>query len=350
MQIISECRAPARQKHYSNVTTAAEIGFDGMQLQDGEAGFGGEADLDLIFGHLTTTPRYVPVLRPFSENQSSNWLRPSGDWSPSEKANVVLKIQAFKAGGYEATAKYVCLPDLARMLDAPRKTGKRERPEEQDPDSVHRSIQRSKTKVRHLIKSMGADRLLTLTKREKYPALFWTLEQWAEAWSRFVLQCKRAGIDLQYVAIPELHKKGNYHLHVALCGRIHINTARRIWWAICGGNGQGNIDVRFRPNQAPTERLAGLAKYLSKYLTKQFGADAFNKKRYWSSRHQLPAPVRVILRALDVKAALAEFAEWKGLDLHALMNSKLGAYQFGGDSPCGFWFNWSEGVLAPCPF
>jgi hypothetical protein len=197
---------------------------------------------------------------------------------------------------------------------------------------------------------MGADRLLTLTRREKEPALFWTLDQWAAAWSRFVLQSKRAGIELQYVAIPERHKKGNYHLHVALCGRIHINTARRIWWAICGGHGQGNVDVRFRPNQAATERLAGLAKYLSKYLTKQFGSDAFNKKRYWASRHDLPPAVRVILRALDVRAALAEFAEWKNLDLHALMNSRLGAYQFGGQSPVGFWFNWSEGVLAPCPF
>jgi len=350
MQIISECNTFARQKHPQVISEASKSGGDGARQRDGAGGFGCEASLDLIFGHLTTELRYVPVNRPFAENQPENWYRPSGHWSPSDQANVVLKIQPFKAGGYEAIAKFVCLPDLARMLDAPRKSGSREKPEHQDQETVRRSIQRSKTKVRHLIKSMGADRLLTLTKREKDPALFWTLEQWAASWSRFVLQCKRAGIEFQYVAIPELHKKGNYHLHVALCGRIHINTARRIWWAICGGHGQGNIDVKYRPNQSATERLAGLAKYLSKYLTKQFGADAFNKKRYWASRHDLPPAIRVILRALDIRAALAEFAEWKSLDFDALMYSKLGAYQFGGESPVGFWFNWSESVSKPCPF
>ena len=262
-------------------------GGDRSQFEGGEADSnGGEAALDLIYGHLPTTPSqsYEPVHRNI-ENQLTNWFRPSGDWQPDDEKNIVVKIQRFQAGGYECSASSISLPDLARLMDAPRKTGTREKPEELDQENVIRSAQRAKRKVRYLIKSMGCDRLLTVTLRESHPAYFWTREQWAKAWDRFVRQCARNGEQLQYVAVLEQHEKGNFHLHAALTGLKRVEVLRRLWWAIVG-KGEGNIDIAFKKHMTPYQRRSGVAKYVSKYITKQVEiASNFNKKRYWSSKH-----------------------------------------------------------------
>lgn len=303
--------------------------------------------LDLIFGHLTTrTYKYAPVTRNTPDGtQPEGWFRPSGEWLADEQSNLVLKVQPFEAGGFEATLRSVCLPDLARMLDAPKKTGKREAPDELDEVNQLRSIQRSKQKARYLIKSMGADRLLTLTRRECDASMFWSLDDWANAWARFCRLCNRAGYGFDYVAIPEHHKKGNYHLHVALNARCNINLVRSLWWACCGGRGQGNVDISYKKHLTSTSRLAGIARYLTKYLTKQFGQTEFNKKRYWSSRHKLPSPVRVVLATRDIGQALAEVCDLLQLDYGRVLTDKVGAYIYPSrDKPEGFWLNWSEQI------
>lgn len=307
----------------------------------------GEACLDLIFGHLTTsTNKYQPVHRNTIDNtHPDGWYRPSGDWSPHEENNLVLKIQPFKAGGFEVVIRPVCLPELARMLDAPRKAGSRSVPDEINEDNQLRSIQRSKTKARYLMKSMGADRLLTLTKRESDRDLFWSLNDWSTAWAKFIRLSKKAGHDLQYVAVPEHHKKGNYHLHVALNAKVNIKLIRQLWWACCGGRGQGNVDVSYKQHMTQTARVAGIARYLSKYLTKQFGQSEFNKKRYWSSRHELPRAIRVILSARDLLDGLVEASELLQLDVSRVLGSKFGAYVYPSrENPQGAWLNWSEDI------
>jgi hypothetical protein len=303
--------------------------------------------LDLIFGHLTDTPTYVPVSRPSYLSQLRGWYRPSLGLTSAQYHHVVT-IQRFKSGGYEAIARPIELEEMARKIDAPRHTGKREKPENPDPESSERAEKRAKKRVRHLIKSMGADRLATLTRRESDPSRFWSREDWVNAWDRFVRLCKRADIDLAYVAVLELHKKGNFHLHVALVGRLNVNIARRLWWIVCGGRGQGNIDIRQKKNQTDFERRAGLAKYVSKYLTKGFGSiDAFNKKRYFASRHDLPDIQRIIFNSVDWVDALAELCSVLGLNFERVLASRC-FYKF--PAKDGFWLNFTEDIANECPF
>lgn len=309
---------------------------------------GPRSGLDLIFGHLTiSTPLYQPVHRNSEVNEwPENWYRPSGDWSSSESGNLVLTIQPFHAGGYEATIRPINLPEMARMIDAPRKQGERERPDELDPENQARSIQRSKKQARIKIKSMGADRLLTLTKRETEQGGFWTLDDWRQAWERFCKAMKKAGHAFDYVAVPERHKKGNFHLHVALNARCNINLMRQIWWACCGGRGMGNVDIAYKKHLTPTQRLAGIARYLTKYLVKQFGQTEFNKKRYWASRHQQPHAVRVVLRATVLNDALQEMASLLQLDLMRVVNTKHVMFTYPRGEPTGLWLNWCPEVQA----
>jgi hypothetical protein len=147
----------------------------------------------------------------------------------------------------------------------------------------------------------------------------------------------------------ENHKKGNYHLHVALTGRININIMRQLWWFVCGGRGEGNVDIKFRGDLPVHQRLAGLAKYLSKYLTKTFGKDElFNKKRYWSSKHALPDAIKIILRSDDAKDALKEVSDYLSLDFKALLVGNHAAFLFPDGN--GFWFNYSDAIAGEIPF
>ena len=58
--------------------------------------------------------------------------------------------------------------------------------------------------------------------------------------------------EFPYVAILEKHEKGNYHLHVAWCGRVNVGIVRKMWLAaLGGGKGCGNIDAK---NQSPMRR------------------------------------------------------------------------------------------------
>ncbi len=188
--------------------------------------------------------------------------------------------------------------------------------------------------------------MLTLTRREKDPAAFWTVQDWASAWDRFSRLCKRMGGSLVYVAVLERHKKGNFHLHAAIAGRINVKHIRKIWLACCGGGkGCGNVDVAMRQGLTVHKRRAGLAKYVSKYVAKQLGQTEFNKKRYWSSRHKLPDVERYILSADDAKAALFELSVFLSLDYSALAASVFTFKQ----ETCA-WFSFDERLAAPPPF
>lgn len=285
-----------------------------------------------------------------------------------------LKIQPFKAGGYEVTCKTVQSVSLlprkieSRMTDnellnyywsmsdrkynaiqaAKYRRNASELPDDYEPQ--HRSIRRSKTNSRYKIKSMGADRLLTLTARELNPDTYMTNEQWKAAWADYCRLMRRAGYPVgDYLAVLERHKKGNYHLHVAIKGYVHLNTANRVWWSVMGGRGLGAVNVRYRPDLSPTKRLSGISKYLSKYLAKQFGYSEFNKKRYWSSKHSLPdAKKYAISPAIGtINDVLKEFAARWGLDYNEL-SKKSNCWMF--EHGTGFWFNYTEDVLSPVPF
>lgn len=305
--------------------------------------------LDLIYGHLRTVNYKYIELKDFAFCELKNWYAPA-NWIASGN-EFVATIQPFKAGGYEATIKTVDMQSFGNLMaNKGRITGKREKPEKQNENDAIRSAQRAKKKVRQLIKQKGCDRLLTLTRREKNPAEFKNENEWLDDFRKFVRLCRIAGIELDYVATLEKHKKGNFHLHAAIVGHVHINTVRKIWLKVCGGRGQGNVDISFYQHKTPTQRLAGVARYVSKYITKQIENFGFNKKRYWAARSEpLEKPKKIILSAQDMAGALAELAGVLSLDLEVLRKK---VFEFGNKAgeKSGAWFNYEPSMQLELPF
>ena len=53
-------------------------------------------------------------------------------------------------------------------------------------------------------------------------------------------------------------RKGNYHLHVAWCGRVNVGIVRKMWLAaLGGGKGCGNIDAKKSKSHAAAIGLRG---------------------------------------------------------------------------------------------
>jgi hypothetical protein len=265
--------------------------------------------------------------------------------------SIIAKVQPFKSGGYETTFSWLSIPELVRRLDAPKVLkGKRVLDVEkgQKQEDIVRSCQRAAKNTRLKIKSMGCDRLLTLTRRETNPSEFWRLDDWAVAWKKFVRLCARAGYPLQYVAVPELHKKGNWHLHAAILGKVPVNILRGIWWACCGGRAMGNIDVSFKKHLTDFQRRSGVARYVTKYITKQQAMVGFNKKRYWASSHDFPVAKRYVLGSQSVLQALVEFGSIWDLDLSVLLQARALGHKlkftrvFMFPNGSGAWFNYGE--------
>jgi len=312
-------------------------------------GFGKGAALDLIKGHLTEQT-YIPATRGL-QNDPIGWFVPSVDYDPQKETHFVVKLQAFESGGYDVTISEQNLHDLARLMDSERNKGKREKGEQKEND-VASSIQRSKSKVRKLIKSMGCDRLLTLTTRNDGEPL--TVEQWVEFWDSFRRLCQKNGKGFQYVAVLERHKDGHLHLHAAIDRHLPVKFARAMWYKALGprsdGKTSGNIDISFKPNMTVHKRRAGCAKYVSKYITKQADVVDFNKKRYWSSRHKLPHPKRYVLNAGDLVEALKELCSMLALDFHAVSKAAFIFPSQDGFDPTGLWFSFDDDLAKQVPF
>lgn len=289
----------------------------------GPADWGREAPLDLIEEHLT----YKDTESPYRQGAQGgglvkNWFFPQGWGGTKEgKENLVLKVQSFAKGGYEATLRFLDLEKIGRAIDADRPRGKREAKEAVSHENQMKAAARAKRKMRHLVKNMMADHLVTFTRREPEGSEYWTPEQWAKAWDRFRRLLVRVIGDFPYVAILEEHKKGNYHLHAAWCGRVNVGIVRKMWLAaIGGGKGSGNIDAKKIKVPAGGDRAARIARYISKYVSKHFEDEPrFNKKRYWASRQTLEEARRYVLEADTLDAGLREAGAFLGVDLIARM-------------------------------
>lgn len=308
---------------------------------------GGAADLILINGHLPFSS-HIPVSRCYSpEFEPKNWFRTIDGFDPKQ-IQYVAKIQQFHAGGYEVTVSPQDMHKIAGAMDIERRSGVRVKGEQNELDVIT-SIKRSKTKVRHLVSSMGCDRMLTFTVRESVGAEFLTVEQWKNTWDKFNRLLRRAGKSLDYVAVLETHEKGNYHLHAAVVGRVNIKLLHKLWYISLGGKGDekgcntpGNIRLDFRQHMTNYKRRSGLAKYVSKYLAKQAGHTEFNKKRYWSSKHKLPEVVRFILNSESMLNVYVELAGLLDLNIPAMVETIT--CEFDTVNGPGFWFSYDEGL------
>jgi hypothetical protein len=272
--------------------------------------------LDLIEEHLT----FIPLSAGYEQGVCAgelvkNWFFPAGFKPPADGSAFVLKVQPFEHGGYEASMRLLNLEKIGRAIEFGGQHGPREKPDDLDPVNLAKAAARAKTKVRLLVKNMAADHLVTLTRRETIETGYWSPEDWSKAWDQLRRKLARVIGDFPYVAILERHEKGNFHLHVAWCGRLNVRLVRRLWTPICGGAGQGNIDAQKIKTRQGGDRSARIARYISKYVAKGFQLDQrFNKKRYWASRQTLEDVRRYVLRSEDFEGASEELRAFLGLE------------------------------------
>jgi len=182
-------------------------------------------------------------------------------------------------------------------------------------DNLNRAARRAQQKVRHLIRMIGGDHMLTLSYRDNME----DIEQLKKDWERFVRMMHAKYPKWQFVAVRERQDRGALHLHVAVNGRQDIKYIRRCWYVALGASPNaegadtpGQIDIR-----APWKRWGGkgycwepdkLAAYLTKYLVKAFEDGAtLHAKRYWQSKGvQAPECQKVWLGATSIIEAVQE--------------------------------------------
>lgn len=229
-----------------------------------------------------------------------------------------LKIQPFTLGGFEAKAVLVNRNALNRLVNANRERGLRSQPKERDAAAIQRDREkaafRAATKVRHFAIEIRADRLLTLTSR----GLLTDYDQVIATWKRFMRVLERADAKFEYIAVPELHSSGeHYHIHAAINGFLKVDLLRRCWQIALGGKGNergsdalGNIDIKQQKRRVidPIKQCVGIARYISKYITKSYlEHHQFNRKRYWVPRTiKLPESRGEWMMAETIAEALQE--------------------------------------------
>lgn len=306
---------------------------------------------------------YFPPTIPPSEWGPGERDRPHNHALLKDRDHYLLTVHGFTAGGFEATVRNVDAQGMEDMQLRPR--GARKPVEERKPTDMLRAVARAKKTVRHAVKEIGCDHLLTLTTREEENDPLKMARQWKE----FVRQYRKySGEAFPYVAVPERHPSNpkHWHLHAAIRGRLKLKIARHIWWNVCGGRGMGNVDVRYIKvgchgdtgvPRGPLVRSEKIARYISKYMTKDLlFAHRPDKKRYWRSEFDLPEARRYWLKTpadYSDKSIDRAFAEMRAM-LGGFCPTKCSVFMFPDGS--GFWLSYNPdntdtaGFADPPPF
>jgi hypothetical protein len=182
-------------------------------------------------------------------------------------------------------------------------------------DDKRRSLARTKTAIYDNLRTIQADRLLTLTVRENVEDI--------GVFHGFVKRFLRAlknypALAFEYVCVFEQQARGAWHAHLALRNNRDVRLLRKLWLSIVG-HGNGNIDMSYRRSST----VHGIARYLAKYISKNAELVGFNKKRYWSSKG-IPKPevIRFYMHALaSVELAIELTRIGEALGVNLLKNS-----------------------------
>lgn len=197
-----------------------------------------------------------------------------------------------------------------------------------DAESIERSQRRAKTSVRLLATELAPSALVTFTTRE-----ILTVDQLLECWQHFTRSMRLGGFDFEYVAVPERHPTNlnHFHLHAAYRGRTPFGIMRRFWHmalearhgrritrTLRGADSPGNIDVQNLKSGSQIKRCRKIARYISKYITKDLISE-FNRRRYWPSKGIDLADARVYwldsLTMVDaIREACGMLGQWDSLN------------------------------------
>lgn len=168
--------------------------------------------------------------------------------------------------------------------------------------SAKAAAKRAKQNVRLRCKAARVTHMLTLSTRE----CITDLERFLKIWDAF-RRTMGAHREFHYIAVPELQKRGAWHMHVAVSGRAALNLARRAWLKVVGGRGKGYCFIS-NPKGAhfgKQWKLDALASYIAKYIGKDIGTDRFNKKKYYTSRG-INVPEAVVYHIEQGQASCAD--------------------------------------------
>ena len=139
-----------------------------------------------------------------------------------------------------------------------------------------RAARRARSRLRHLVLTLRADHLLTLT----YRANVRDFGKACRDLNKFIRRVRRLKPGWQYVAVAEEQSRGAWHWHLAVCGRQDAALLRACWRHVVG---EGNIDVS-APGQRGRNEAMALVRYLGKYISKGFsGGRVLNARRFRSS-------------------------------------------------------------------
>lgn len=240
-----------------------------------------------------------------TEDRSSplhSWFSPHADGGDDDGlCQFRAKVQRYSGMPSEITIQRVSFDREMRSYreawlnsqNAVNRPNKRVSDGKQSEESLERAMFRAKTQVRKLVTELAPSALVTFTTREilSFEGLLWV-------WQHFTRTLRSSGLDFDYVAVPERHPKNpdHLHLHVAYRGKTHFNTLRRLWHmalearhgrrvsvVLRGAAAPGNVDVQPIKSRDQLGRVRKVAKYVSKYITKDLISE-FNRKRYWPSK------------------------------------------------------------------
>lgn len=292
-------------------------------------------------------PRFLTSDSPHKSTASPEALFDLDDGPiPPPEESFVARLLSFSPGGFEGSCYW-------RTLDGYRKQNPLglvravPRPPKSREEKAQEHATRARRRVRWLCREIGADHLLTLTTREGLNSRASVFAKY----SRFVKDYRKAtgGREWLYVAIAEPHPSnpGHWHVHVACRGGVRIRTANAVWWKICGGRGEGNVDVkRFKTLDGDVGSVS-LARYIAKYVVKGFGLDdpdrEVRERRFRASVVTLEARRTLILAADHPNVALRRL-----LEVLRLGRGELQVFMYSDGS--GFWFSCSGELVVEDPF
>lgn len=175
--------------------------------------------------------------------------------------------------------------------------------------NVERAARRARQQVHFMVRSLGADHMLTLTTRDNIE----DRQQFDKIFQEFIRLVRhkdvsRTGLYTRkeprhwpYVAVREKQDRGAYHMHIACVGKQDLALLRGCWYVALGGTVQdegsdslGAINVQYAQKrfsgQTETHKTFKLVQYLCKYIAKTFDdTDELGQRRYKASR-LIPKP------------------------------------------------------------
>jgi hypothetical protein len=230
-------------------------------------------------------------------------------------------------------------------------------PETDRDDNIRKAKLRAKAQVKLLAMELGVDRLLTFTIR-KWEGVALEYETVLKAWDYFRRMALRWDKTFRYVAAPELHKAGGYHIHAGVHGFVNVNILRRMWQSalnkvfgraqslVHGVESPGTVNVTKKLNGATLQKAKNIARYIAKYIGKALETGFNRKSHFHTTGIKITKAQAQWLEAQSRDGAIMEVLRRYGLidDMGVPMVSIWMR-----DS-CSAWFSVSADLAQPPPF